>query len=145
MVDLGDDFVFGTMTDLFAVRTRFFDGFCADAAIAGIRQLVILASGLDARPYRLWWPPGTTVYELDQPDVIEFKTRDPALSWRRPDGETPRGRRRSAAGLARGAAPGRLRRQPTQRLDRRRPAHRILAAGRAESVAGQRHRAQRGR
>ncbi|KMV24382.1 class I SAM-dependent methyltransferase [Mycobacterium heckeshornense] len=75
MVDLGDDFVFGTMTDLFAVRTRFFDGFCADAAIAGIRQLVILASGLDARPYRLWWPPGTTVYELDQPDVIEFKTR----------------------------------------------------------------------
>ncbi|EUA22871.1 leucine carboxyl methyltransferase family protein [Mycobacterium xenopi 3993] len=44
MVDLGDDFVFGTMTDLFAVRTRFFDGFCADAGIAGIRQVVILAS-----------------------------------------------------------------------------------------------------
>jgi methyltransferase (TIGR00027 family) len=75
MAELGDDFVFGTMTDLFAVRTRFFDGFCADAGIAGIQQVVILASGLDARPYRLWWPPDTTVYELDKPDVIEFKTQ----------------------------------------------------------------------
>ncbi|EUA68679.1 methyltransferase, TIGR00027 family protein [Mycobacterium xenopi 4042] len=90
MVDLGDDFVFGTMTDLFAVRTRFFDGFCADAGIAGIRQVVILASGLDARPYRLWWPPGTTVYELDQPDVIEFKTQT-----LRSLGATPTARRRA--------------------------------------------------
>jgi methyltransferase (TIGR00027 family) len=36
---------------------------------------VILASGLDARAYRLAWPSGTTVYEIDQPEVIEFKTR----------------------------------------------------------------------
>jgi len=42
---------------------------------AGIRQEVILASGLDARPYRLWWPAGTTVYEIDLPQVIEFKTQ----------------------------------------------------------------------
>ena len=41
---------------------------------AGIRQVVILASGLDTRPYRLWWPPGTTVYEIDQPEVVDFKT-----------------------------------------------------------------------
>jgi len=36
--------------------------------------VVILASGLDTRPYRLWWPPGTTVYEIDQPEVVDFKT-----------------------------------------------------------------------
>ena len=58
-----------------AVRTRFFDSFFADAAAAGVRQAVILAAGLDTRAYRLPWPPGTTVYEIDQPRVIEFKTR----------------------------------------------------------------------
>jgi methyltransferase (TIGR00027 family) len=73
--DLGDDNGFALLTDLFAVRTRFFDNFLTDAGRAGIRQAVILASGLDARPYRLWWPAGTTVYEIDQPPVIEFKTQ----------------------------------------------------------------------
>src|SRR6478609_6672834 len=58
-----------------AARTRYFDRFFADAAAAGIRQAVILASGLDARAYRLDWPDGTVVYEIDQPQVIDFKTR----------------------------------------------------------------------
>ena len=58
-----------------AVRTRFFDQMFLDAAAAGTRQAVILAAGLDARGYRLPWPDGTTVYEVDQPEVIEFKTR----------------------------------------------------------------------
>jgi methyltransferase (TIGR00027 family) len=35
---------------------------------------VIVAAGLDSRAYRLRWPAGTTVYEIDQPEVIEFKT-----------------------------------------------------------------------
>jgi methyltransferase (TIGR00027 family) len=56
-----------------AVRTHFFDDFFT-AAVACIRQIVILASGLDSRTYRLQWPPGTTVYELDQPKVLEYKT-----------------------------------------------------------------------
>jgi methyltransferase (TIGR00027 family) len=56
-----------------AVRTHFFDDFFASAAAAGIRQVVILASGLDSRAYRLQWPAGTTVYELDQPKVLEYK------------------------------------------------------------------------
>ena len=75
--DFGDDASTGMlrMADNMAVRTRFFDHFFTDAAEAGIRQAVILASGLDARAYRLPWPPGTTVYEIDQPEVIEFKTR----------------------------------------------------------------------
>jgi methyltransferase (TIGR00027 family) len=63
------------MTDNMAVRTKFFDEFFLDATAAGVRQAVILASGLDARAYRLQWPAGTTVYEIDQPDVIEFKSR----------------------------------------------------------------------
>jgi methyltransferase (TIGR00027 family) len=62
------------MTNLLAVRTRFIDQFVADAAAAGIRQTVILASGLDARGYRLSWPSDMTVFEIDQPRVIEFKT-----------------------------------------------------------------------
>ncbi|MCP9274688.1 SAM-dependent methyltransferase [Mycolicibacterium arenosum] len=56
-----------------AARTQFFDAFFADAAERGIRQAVILASGLDSRAYRLEWPAGTTVYEIDQPQVIAFK------------------------------------------------------------------------
>jgi methyltransferase (TIGR00027 family) len=72
--DLGVDAGFGRMTDNFAARTRFFDDFFTDAASAGIRQVVIVASGLDSRAYRLPWPAGTTVYEIDQPEVIEFKT-----------------------------------------------------------------------
>ncbi|PLV45332.1 S-adenosyl-L-methionine-dependent methyltransferase [Mycobacterium tuberculosis variant microti OV254] len=61
-------------TDSIAVRTRFFDDFFLNAARDGIRQAVILAAGLDARAYRLSWPNGGVVYEVDQPQVIEFKT-----------------------------------------------------------------------
>lgn len=57
-----------------AMRTRFFDDYFARSVAAGIRQAVILASGLDARAYRLPWPAGTVVYEVDQPAVIGFKT-----------------------------------------------------------------------
>jgi methyltransferase (TIGR00027 family) len=57
-----------------AARTRFFDSFFQDATQAGIRQAVILASGLDARAYRLVWPADMTVFEIDQPQVIAFKT-----------------------------------------------------------------------
>jgi len=63
-----------TRTEQMTVRTRFFDDFFTSAAEAGVRQAVILASGLDTRAYRLAWPAGTTVYEIDQPQVIEFKT-----------------------------------------------------------------------
>jgi methyltransferase (TIGR00027 family) len=83
------------MREQMTVRTRFFDDFfttgvapattsgeaVAPATTSGqatdsaVRQAVILASGLDTRAYRLAWPAGTVVYEIDQPDVIEFKTR----------------------------------------------------------------------
>ena len=60
--------------DVMAVRTKFFDDFFLTSTTAGIRQAVILASGLDSRAYRLPWPPGTVVYEIDQQAVIGFKT-----------------------------------------------------------------------
>jgi methyltransferase (TIGR00027 family) len=60
---------------LYGVQTRFFDDFFSAAGDAGIRQAVIVAAGLDSRAYRLDWPDGTTVYEVDLPKVLEFKTR----------------------------------------------------------------------
>lgn len=63
------------MTEQIAVRTRYFDNVFTNAARDGIRQAVILASGLDTRAYRMSWPAGSVVFELDQPQVIEFKTR----------------------------------------------------------------------
>lgn len=65
--------IFAHMGSYQAVRTRFFDDFFAAAWAGGIRQVVILASGLDSRAYRLDWPSGTTVYEIDQPKVLEYK------------------------------------------------------------------------
>jgi len=73
-VDDNGDFGMKRMGDMMGLRTRFFDDFFMAAANAGIRQAVILASGLDARAYRLPWPTGTTVFEIDQSRVIEFKT-----------------------------------------------------------------------
>jgi methyltransferase (TIGR00027 family) len=60
---------------LYGVQTRFFDEFFSSAAARGIRQAVIVAAGLDSRAYRLQWPSGTTVFEVDQPKVLEFKER----------------------------------------------------------------------
>lgn len=75
-VSLDDDPVLNrrTRSEQMAVRTRFFDNFFLAATEGGIRQAVILASGLDTRAYRLAWPAGTVVYEIDQPQVIDFKT-----------------------------------------------------------------------
>jgi len=62
------------MIDGMAVRTKYFDDYFLGATAAGVGQVVILASGLDSRAYRLPWPVETVVYEIDQPQVIEFKT-----------------------------------------------------------------------
>src|SRR4051812_31157326 len=57
-----------------AARPAFIDDFFVAAVEAGLRQVVILAAGLDARAWRLHWPDGTRVYELDQPKVLGFKS-----------------------------------------------------------------------
>jgi methyltransferase (TIGR00027 family) len=75
-IDFEDDPLFNrkARTEQITVRTRFFDDFFTGATRDGVRQAVILASGLDTRAYRLRWPAGTVVYEIDQPQVIAFKT-----------------------------------------------------------------------
>ena len=108
--DDGDPAGAAFITTSIAVRTRFFDDFFvtatgggnpadatgggnpADAGAAGIRQAVILAAGLDSRAYRLPWPDGTVVYEIDQPQVIDFKTTTMASI-----GASPTAERRTVA------------------------------------------------
>ena len=56
------------------IRTRFFDDFLLDACRRlGMRQVVLAAAGLDTRAFRLDWPSGTQVYELDLPEVLDIK------------------------------------------------------------------------
>jgi methyltransferase (TIGR00027 family) len=75
---LADDEEFRALHDMSrdyqAVRTHYFDEYFDVVMRAGIRQVVILAAGLDSRAYRLGWPAGTTVFEIDQPKVLEYKT-----------------------------------------------------------------------
>ena len=75
---IGDDEEFRQLHDMSrdyqAVRTHYFDEYFHAAMRAGIRQVVILAAGLDSRAYRLDWPARTTVFEIDQPKVLEYKT-----------------------------------------------------------------------
>jgi methyltransferase (TIGR00027 family) len=66
--DFGEHFV-----NFQGARTRYFDNYFLRAAEAGVRQVVILAAGLDSRAYRLAWPDGTTIFELDRPQVLDFK------------------------------------------------------------------------
>ena len=73
--DPTDDPAWAELSSYIGVRSRFFDRFLVDAAAAGIRQVVLLAAGLDTRAQRLDWPEGTVVYEVDQQGVLEFKDR----------------------------------------------------------------------
>lgn len=67
-VEFGEPFV-----NFQGARTKYFDAYFRSVMDAGVRQIVLLAAGLDSRAYRLDWPAGTTIYELDQPQVLEFK------------------------------------------------------------------------
>lgn len=80
MSEFGADFV-----NFQGVRTRYFDTYFGKAAAAGVRQIVLLAAGLDSRAYRLDWPAETVVFELDQAQVLDFKRA--ALAGVRPTAE----------------------------------------------------------
>lgn len=71
--DTGTGIPWELMAAYLGVRSKFFDDFFAAASEAGIRQAVLFAAGLDCRSFRLEWPSGTTVYELDAPRVLDFK------------------------------------------------------------------------
>jgi methyltransferase (TIGR00027 family) len=90
--DEGEGDRIGYMSAFMTARTVYFDEYFAQATAAGVRQIVILAAGLDARAYRLDWPADTVVFELDQPKVLEFK----AVALAKHD-VTPRIERRAVA------------------------------------------------
>ncbi len=86
-VDWGEHFV-----NFQAARTKYFDDYFKRAGDAGVRQVVILAAGLDSRAYRLTWSDGTTIFELDRPPVLDFKRE--VLTGQ---GATPNAERREVA------------------------------------------------
>jgi len=85
------------------IRTRFYDDFLTAATAAGSRQVVLLAAGLDTRAFRLAWPAGTRVFELDLPGVLAFK--EAVLGTR---GAVPRCERVTVPADLREDWPGRL-------------------------------------
>jgi len=66
------------------IRTRYFDDYLRTATEQGCRQVVLLAAGLDTRAYRLDWPAGTRLFELDLPQLLAFKQRVLAAQDARP-------------------------------------------------------------
>jgi methyltransferase (TIGR00027 family) len=59
------------------LRTRFFDDLLQRMTCqVALRQVVLLAAGLDTRGFRLPWPEGTRLFELDQPSVLGYKETD---------------------------------------------------------------------
>ncbi len=89
------------IVDGMGVRTKYFDDYLLAAVATGVRQVVILASGLDSRAYRLDWPADTVVYEIDQPQVIEFKTTHAGRSRCRAHRDASHGRDRLASAIGR--------------------------------------------
>ncbi|MDX3235118.1 SAM-dependent methyltransferase [Streptomyces sp. ME03-5709C] len=68
-----DDPVWGRLGRYFGLRTRVLDDHLLHCARAGVRQVVLLGAGLDARAFRLPWPAGCTVHEIDTAPVLAFK------------------------------------------------------------------------
>lgn len=73
--------------DYQAARTRYFDDYFRQALDAGVRQVVILAAGLDSRAYRLSWPEDTTIFVVDRSQVLDFKREVLAEHGARPAAE----------------------------------------------------------
>jgi methyltransferase (TIGR00027 family) len=65
--------LWGRFARYFGLRTRIFDDFLLQAVRAGARQVVLLGAGLDSRAYRLDWPPGCVIFEIDRDGVLAFK------------------------------------------------------------------------
>ncbi|MFD5315584.1 class I SAM-dependent methyltransferase [Streptomyces sp. NPDC127098] len=69
------DPLWGRFARYFGLRTRVLDDFLLTSARGGARQVVLLGAGLDARTFRLDWPPGCVVFEIDRAAVLTFKHR----------------------------------------------------------------------
>jgi methyltransferase (TIGR00027 family) len=74
------------------IRTRFLDDLLREAVDSGCRQVVLLGAGMDSRAYRLDWPAGTRLFELDTAEPLDFKE-----SVLRAEGARPRCERHTVA------------------------------------------------
>ncbi|MEE1731203.1 class I SAM-dependent methyltransferase [Streptomyces sp. BE282] len=68
------DPLWGRFARYFGLRTRVLDDFLMQSVHAGgARQVVLLGAGLDSRAFRLDWPPGCVIFEVDREEVLAFK------------------------------------------------------------------------
>ncbi|MFD8087103.1 class I SAM-dependent methyltransferase [Kitasatospora sp. NPDC059722] len=66
----------GGLLPFISIRTRYLDDAIRDIlAEGGIQQVVLIAAGMDTRAYRLDWPDGTELYEVDHGPLITEKRR----------------------------------------------------------------------
>ncbi|MGV9311849.1 class I SAM-dependent methyltransferase [Streptomyces sp. NPDC003691] len=65
--------LWGRFARYFGLRTRVLDDFLLRSVAGGARQVVLLGAGLDSRAFRLDWPDGCTVFEVDRAGVLAFK------------------------------------------------------------------------
>ncbi|QMU71339.1 class I SAM-dependent methyltransferase [Streptacidiphilus sp. P02-A3a] len=65
--------LWGRFGRYFGLRTRVLDDYLLRSVRAGARQVVLLGAGLDSRAFRLDWPPGCVVFEVDRAGVLAFK------------------------------------------------------------------------
>jgi methyltransferase (TIGR00027 family) len=83
------------------IRTRYFDDWLRAVAVEGpLRQVVLLGAGLDTRAWRLSWPVGVVVYELDRAEVLQAKAATLAGAGSEAGAEPACDRRPVAADLA---------------------------------------------
>lgn len=68
--------LWGRFARYFGLRTRVLDDFLRGAVHdSGTRQVVLLGAGLDTRAFRIDWPAGCAVFEIDREGVLAFKHR----------------------------------------------------------------------
>ncbi|MFD7287119.1 class I SAM-dependent methyltransferase [Streptomyces sp. NPDC059863] len=65
--------LWGRFARYFGLRTRVLDDFLLRSVHSGARQVVLLGAGLDSRAFRLDWPPGRVIFEIDREGVLAFK------------------------------------------------------------------------
>ncbi|MFF7240025.1 class I SAM-dependent methyltransferase [Streptomyces collinus] len=57
------------------IRTKFLDDLLHQACAFGVRQVVLLGAGMDSRAFRIDWPEGTRLFEVDTAAPLHFKAR----------------------------------------------------------------------
>src|SRR5208283_4155148 len=56
-----------------AIRTKFFDDWLEKIVDSSLRQVVLLGAGMDTRAFRLRWPDGVQLWEIDCRELLDLK------------------------------------------------------------------------